>query len=153
MDKNEQIRRAEEELDQLITLVETLNTTQLADRAIGDWSVREILAHITGWARLDTEILRRIARGERPLPEGEEYGTGDSRNPGFAAAAADQTPDEALGELRGAFAEFIAAAESVPEDRFAGDRTAGRIMHSSGIGHVAEHREEIAAYARQLKRG
>lgn len=58
---------------------------------IGEWSVREVLAHITGWTLIDTSIMRRLARGERPLPKGEKYGTGDTRNANFAAEAASKS--------------------------------------------------------------
>jgi hypothetical protein len=39
----------------------------------GTWGVREILAHITGWQRELTPVLERLARGERPIPDGVSY--------------------------------------------------------------------------------
>ena len=151
MDKNEQIRQVEDELDCFVAVVEKLRGAELTDRALDEWSVREILSHITGWTRIDIDILRRLARNERPLPEGEEYGTAESRNPGFAADAQNKSPDELLGELRGAFAEFIAAAEALPEERFEDGRTAHRILRESAYAHLAEHRTEIESYARSLR--
>ncbi len=118
----------------------------LTTPGIGDWSIREVFAHIAGWTLVDTEILRRLARGARPFAEGDDYGTGESRNPGYAAAAASQSAASVLAELRVSFAEFIAAAESVPEERFAEDRTAYRLMRESGTAHLREHRAEIEAF-------
>jgi hypothetical protein len=90
--------------------------------------------------------MHRLARGERPLPEGEDRGTGESRNPGFAAAATKKSAATVINELHTTFDAFVAAAEAVPEERFAEGRTAYRIMQEDGYEHVKNHRAEIEAY-------
>ena len=146
MDKHHQTEQAQQEFARLMQAIAGMDEAALTAPGIGDWSVREVLAHIAGWAQIDTEILRRIARGERPLPEGEDYGTGESRNPGYAAAAAAKSGGGVIAEARLAFDAFIAAAQAVPDERFADGRTAQRVMQDSGLAHIREHRAEIESY-------
>jgi hypothetical protein len=153
MNKDEQIEAVRAELGLLNDAVASLDEPALTTPGIGDWSIREVMAHIAGWARLDTRILQRLARGERPLPEGEEYGTGDERNPGFAADAKGKSGALVIGEVHHAFDALLEAAASLPAERFEEGRTAQRIMESDGAGHLAEHRREIEAFIATLGSG
>ena len=150
MQKHEQIGQAREAFARLMDAVDGMDEQALTTPAIDVWSVREVLAHIAGWTLVYAGIMRRLARGERPLPEGEEYGTGDSRNPRYAAGAASKSAATVVAELRIAFDDFVAAAESVPEDRFSEGRTARRLMQESGLQHLHEHSAEIEAYRATL---
>lgn len=46
-------------------------------------------------------------------------------------------------DLRNVFEAFVAAAESLPEERFASGRTAHRVMEEGAFAHIREHRIEI----------
>jgi Mycothiol maleylpyruvate isomerase N-terminal domain len=146
MTKQDQIKRVREEFVRLTDAIADMDEQALTTPGIGEWGVREVLAHIAGWTRIDAKIMRRLERGERPLPEGEEYGTGDNRNPGFAAEAAARSARNVLDELRVAFLEFMAAAEALPEARLAEGHTAQRIVQDSACEHIKEHRVEIDSY-------
>jgi hypothetical protein len=146
MQKHEQIGRAREAFARLLNAIDGMDEQALTTPGLDAWSVREILAHIAGWMLIDTRIMRRLGRGERPLPEGEQYGTGDSRNPGYAAGAASKSAAIVVDELRKAFDAFLSAAESVPEDRFSEGRTAQRLMQESALQHLHEHSAEIETY-------
>ena len=146
MEKYEQIGQAREAFVRLMSAIDGLDEQELTTPAIDAWSVREILAHIAGWTLIDTRIMRRLARGERPLPEGQERGTGESRNPAYAAEASSKSGATVVAELRSAFDQFLTAAESVPDVRFAEGRTAQRIMQESARQHLYEHSAQIEAY-------
>ncbi|MEX2245273.1 MAG: maleylpyruvate isomerase N-terminal domain-containing protein [Dehalococcoidia bacterium] len=146
MQKHEQIEGARTEFARLMDAIESMDEYAMTTPGMGEWGVREVLAHITGWTLIDTEILRRLGRGERPLREGEEYGTGDSRNPGFASAAAPKSAANVIAELRAAFDEFVAVAETLPEERFQEGRTVYRLMRDSAQQHLSEHCAEIESY-------
>jgi hypothetical protein len=150
MTKHEMIERACTEFELLLHVIEGMDEQALTTRGLGEWGVREALAHITGWLDLDSEMMRRLARGERPLREGEERGTGESRNPGFAAGAAAKSGGDVVAEMRAAFDEFVAAAETVPEERFASGRTAHRLVQESVTEHLHDHRTEIESYRSRL---
>jgi hypothetical protein len=148
--KHQQIARVREAFAGLMDATGEIDEREMSAKGIGDWSVCEVLAHIAGWTRIDTTIVRRLARGEAPFAPGEDYGTGDSRNPGFARSAAGKPAATVVDELRSAFEAFIAAAESLSEERFAQGRTAHRIIEESALAHIREHRIEIERYRQVL---
>src|SRR5437868_13730450 len=76
-----------------------LNEEQMAEVWLGTWSVREIVAHIIGWHREMTPALQRIARGERPVPEGVSYDDVDAWNARFVEARRDISVADLLLEL------------------------------------------------------
>ncbi len=152
MQKHELIARARQELAEVMNAIAGLDDHALTLPGIHGWSMRDVIAHLTGWAHFDAEILRRLARGERPVPEGEAFDV-DERNADYAREAASNSPATVVADFRVAFDEFINAAIAVPEDRFTEGRTAYRMMQGPGYGHLKEHRVEILAYRSGLEGG
>jgi hypothetical protein len=54
---------------------------------LGTWSIKEIVAHMDGWHREMIPALERLARGERPIPDGVSYEDVDGWNARFATKA------------------------------------------------------------------
>lgn len=53
--------------ERLITSFEGLSDEQMAQPgACGDWSVRDVLAHLAAWDRSTTDAFRMMLKGERP---------------------------------------------------------------------------------------
>ena len=63
-----------------------LNEAQMSEVWLGTWSVKDIVAHISGWHREMGPALERLARGEKPVPTGVSYDDVDAWNAKFAAA-------------------------------------------------------------------
>src|SRR5437870_11364652 len=63
-----------------------LNEAQMTEVWLGTWSVKDIVAHISGWHREMCPALERLARGEKPVPAGVSYDDVDAWNAKFAAA-------------------------------------------------------------------
>ena len=117
---------------------------------LGDWSLRDILAHVAGWHREMTGGLERLARGERPTPEGVDYSDSDRWNAGFAAAKKSLSPREMVADLDASFQGFESAATALPEERFEKGRTVDRMLHTSGIDHYIEHGDQIKDWRKRL---
>jgi uncharacterized protein DUF1706 len=113
------------------------------------WGVREILAHIAGWQREMIPVLERVARGEKPIPDGVSYEDVDAWNARHVAARRGLTVEGVRAELEAAHREFLAAARAVPDARFAPDKTATRIVDLNGPHHYREHAAQIRAWRRQ----
>ena len=150
MQKHELIERARHEFAELMDAIAGLDGDALTLSGIHGWSIREVIAHLTGWAHFDTEILLRLVRGERPLPEGEQFDI-DDRNADYAREAALKAPATVVADFRAAFDEFMNAATAVPEERFTEGRSAYRMMQGPGYEHLREHRVEILAYRSVLE--
>ena len=111
-----------------------------------EWSVRDILAHITGWHHEMDDALERIARGERPTPEGVDYSDADTWNARFVETWAGASPEAMVAELAKSKELFVEAAMQVPEEKFEEGRSAQRIVTITGIEHYREHAPPMRAW-------
>lgn len=147
MDKGRAIGQVEEEFGKLLKAVEGLDDKAMSRTFYGDWSVKDILAHIAGWHRSMTESMERMARGERPTPEGVDYSDADTWNAKFAQ---DALPGSAaLNAFDAAFERYKAAAEAMPEALYGIDPEknrpliGNRLLQTAGIGHFEEHQPQL----------
>ena len=143
MSKEELLETLDAEFASLLSTLEGLGEEAATRVWYGDWCVRDILAHISGWHREMAQAFERIARGERPVPEGTDYGDPNPWNARFAEAKVDTSFVDMVQELKASKEVFVEAAEQVPTDRFEDGRAAYRILHASGIDHYREHAPKI----------
>ncbi len=123
-----------------------LNEEHMTEVWLGTWSVRDIVAHIAGWHREMGPALERMARGERPVPEGVSYGDVDGWNEKFAAAKRHEPVADVLLDLDKSHEAFMHAAAQVPDDRFVEGKTAWKIVDGNSAHHYREHADQIRAW-------
>ena len=115
---------------------------------LGTWSLNNLLAHMAGWFREIGPGFARVARGERPTPEGVDWSDVDAWNATFATQATF-SGRAALADWDDAYASYLAAARSLPEDLYGVEpgrdrpRIGNRLIDGAGIGHFAEHQPEL----------
>ncbi len=119
--------------------IDGLTHEQLVTTFEGEWSVRDMLGHIIGWHHEMDDALERIARGERPVPEGVDYSDSDAWNARFVETWRNASPEAVVAELTASKDLFVEAARRVPDERFEEGRAAYRIITTTGTGHYAEH--------------
>jgi hypothetical protein len=139
MDKRTAIGEVESAFQELLGAVESLDERAMSRVFYGTWCAKDILAHITGWHVAMAAALDRMARGERPTPEGVDYSDADAWNAKFAAGARVQNAATVVAGLKQSFANYVRAAGALPDDRFGEGKTANRILETSGFGHYREH--------------
>ena len=137
--------------EELYSSVMGLQDEHMTRPILGDWSVKDILAHIVGWQREIALMLERMAAGERPTPDGTDYSDVDGWNARFVEEMRELSPAEVLTALHAAQAACVRAAEALPEERFVEGRTAWRLLREWVIGHYDEHSAEIWAWRDGLK--
>ncbi len=150
MDKPTAIAQVEAEFGTLLAAIKGMDEKAMSRRFYGDWSVKDILAHIAGWHHTMTAAMERMARGERPAPEGVDYSDADGWNAGFAATMRTQSAETIVADLRQSHANYLRAARAIPDDRFGEGKTINRLLEGSGFGHYKEHAEPIVAYRSSL---
>jgi len=125
--------------------LERLHAKDFSEVWLGDWSVDELLAHMAGWFREMEGAIKRVEKGERPTPEGVDYSDSDAWNAKFTKDAKHGTA--ALNDFDNAYESYLAAAKSLPPDKFGVDdgrpRIGNRLLQASGIGHFREHQEQL----------
>ena len=141
--RDDLLKTLDAEFDNLLGAIEGLNDEQMTRVWYGDWGVCDILAHIAGWHREMTSAFQRMARGERPVPEGVDYDDPDPWNARFAAAQRNTSLGHTVAELKASREAFVTAARQLPEERFEEGRAAYRILHATGIDHYREHAPAI----------
>jgi hypothetical protein len=146
MEKQQAIDELKREFERLLGAVNGLDEDTMSERFYDGWGVKDILAHISGWQHQMTAALERMARGEKPVPEGVDYSNPDEWNARFAAAMAPQNGTTVVADLRQSFANFVRAARDVPGDRYGEGKTANRILDTNGYGHYREHLPAIEEF-------
>jgi len=126
--------------------IDGLTHGQLVTVFDDDWSVRDVLGHIVGWHHEMDDALERIARGERPVPEGLDYSDSDTWNARFVETWRNASPEAVVAELAASKALFVEAARQVPDGKFEEGRSAHRIVTGSATNHYAEHAPRIRAW-------
>jgi hypothetical protein len=85
---------------------------------VDDWSVKDILAHITTWEQEALKYLPVILAGSRPPRYSTQYGGLDA----FNALMTDRKRELPLAEVRRQLAEthtqLVAYIQAAPEDQF-----------------------------------
>ena len=120
--------------------------------AVGNWTVKDVLAHIAAWDRWQHRAMRALAEGRGPdLSASEDY---HAANDDFVARWSDRSLAEVVDELQAARADWVAWLAELPEDEFFQRRSyAGEDWSFYGgqieimWEHDAQHAGEIAAWS------
>ena len=87
--------------------------------AAGEWSIKDVVAHLTAWRRRTVRRLEAVAQGQ-PEPKAEwsaELTDDDDINAWFHARDRDKSVSEVLSEARRVFQQMVSAIEKVPENK------------------------------------
>lgn len=145
MDKQSVLNELQSAFDELVASFKGLDERAMNVVVLGTWSVKDILAHIAGWQHEMTGALERMARGEKPAPEGVNYSEPDPWNMRFAAGMRTQNATTVVADLQQSFATYKRAAAAIPDDRYGEGKTVNRLLDGGGYGHYREHLPEIKA--------
>ena len=147
MDKQSLLLELQAAFDELLAEVKGLDERAMTGVFYGTWSVKDILAHIAGWHHQMTGAMERMARGEKPTPEGVDYSDADAWNARFAAAMRVQNASTVVADLQQSFANYKRAAQAIGDDRYGEGKTINRMLEGSGYGHYREHLPAIKEFA------
>jgi hypothetical protein len=148
--KEEALAQLEEGYRRFRAGIAGLDDAAYGETWLGSWNLSQLLAHMSGWFREMTAAFERVARGERPTPEGVDYSDPEPWNARFAAHALPGRA--ALADWDAAFAAYRQAAAALAADRFGVDPDSGRprignrLLQGAGIGHFEEHQPELDAW-------
>jgi hypothetical protein len=116
---------------------------------VGDWSARDLLAHVGYWAGRATESLHRAEQGELSQFGKDELSV-DERNEVVTRVARETDYATVASREQGAYEAFVARLSAVdPEslsDRDADGDTLEEIIGFDGAGHYREHTLDIRAW-------
>jgi hypothetical protein len=119
MKKSELLNWLQEEYQQWEAFLEQIDPARMGQPGVnGDWSMKDIVAHLTGWQpRLITRI-QAAQRGESepPPPWPAHLQTEDEVNAWIYESNHGRSVREVLDESRQVFRQLLAVIEGLPDD-------------------------------------
>jgi hypothetical protein len=132
--------------------------------AAGEWSVKDLIAHITVYERWTTEWLGPALKGELPdwdYPEGEDTATVDEQNARFYEQNRCRALDDIRAEAAEIHARLVEIVEQIPDDAIAKDirdfaphvsayyregATVWQAIDGNAAEHYREHTADVKAW-------
>ena len=120
--------------------------------AMGEWTFKDVAAHLTGWRRRTVLRIEAAARGEPTPPNPWPADLGDEEDDTINAWMHEGSQDRPLGELLAeadsVYDDFVAAVEALPADIITDpngfDWLEGVALADADFnGHLDEHEPDV----------
>ncbi len=121
MNRSELIAGLKEEYRGWQALLEQIGTEHMAQPGVaGHWSIKDIVAHLTGWRRRTVARLQAAQRGDpEPAPPWPSHlQTDDEINAWIYDASHKRPVREILDNSHQVFEQLLAAVEGLPDQAF-----------------------------------
>lgn len=103
--------------------------------ASGDWSVKDVLAHVSTWEEESLRALPLIMQGRRP----PRYGGIDRFNAEQSAAKAGLALEQVMADLQITHARLLDFLRGVPDSWYAGETRFRHRLRLDTYGHYRLH--------------
>jgi hypothetical protein len=115
----------------------------------GDWTVKDILAHVTWWEEEALRHLPLIITGGRPPRYSVAYGGIDAFNALMAEEKRGLSLSEVQAQLDQTHQRLIDYIQSVPEDQFTRETRFRRRLRLDTYSHYPTHTKAIREWREQ----
>lgn len=122
------------------------NEQMIAPGVTGDWSVRDILAHVCWWEQEALKHLPQILQGVQPPRYSVLYGGIDAFNAQMTEQKRRLKLSEVRYQLEKTHGRLIEYLQAVPEEHFASGTRFRRRLRLDTYSHYPLHTREIAAW-------
>lgn len=109
----------------------------------GDWSIKEIIAHVTAWEKEALKMLPLIQKGQRPPRYKDLYGGIDAFNAQKAAASQSLSLSQVLQQAQETHQRLVDYIQQVPDELFTRDTPFRRRLRLDTYSHYQEHTSAI----------
>jgi hypothetical protein len=121
-----------------------LSDAQLTEPGVvGDWSVKDILAHVTWWEEEALKHLPLIIKEGRPPRYSTQYGGINAFNALMMEQKRDLSLADVLHQQDEIHRQLIAYIQSVPEEQFTRETRFRHRLRLDTYSHYAEHAKAI----------
>lgn len=150
MNRSQLLRRLDKAWQSLLASYAGLSEAELLVPGVtGDWSVRDIIAHVTWWEEEALAHLPVILAGGRPPRYSVTYGGIDAFNEQMTQQKRDLSLSEVLRQRDETHARLIAFVRTVPEEHFVRETRFRRRLRLDTYGHYPLHAEAIRKWREQ----
>lgn len=135
---------------ELLDAIEGLPNDRMTQPGVtGDWSVKEILSHVSWWEEESLKYLPVILRGERPPRYSAMYGGIDAFNAQMTAEKHSLPLEEVLRSFNATHQRLLDFLATVPEEQFATETRFRRRLKYDTFTHYPEHAAAIRQWRSQ----
>ncbi len=121
-----------------------LSDAQLTEPGVtGDWSVKDILAHVTTWEEEALKYLPLILKGGRPPRYSIKYGGIDAFNAQMTEQKRGLSLSEVVRQLDETHGRLVAYVQSAPEEQFIRETPFRRRLRLDTYSHYPIHTKLI----------
>ena len=119
MKKSELLNELQEEYEKWKALLDQIGPARMDLPGVtGHWSIKDIVAHLTGWRRRTVARLQTAQRGEPepPSPWPANLQTDDEINAWIYESNHERSVGEVLDESHQVFQQLLSAVEGLPDN-------------------------------------
>jgi uncharacterized protein (TIGR03083 family) len=147
MDRQQLLNKLDQAWAALKEAYAGLSASQLtAPSVMGDWSVKDILAHVTTWEEETLKYLPLLIIGGRPPQYASQYGGIDAFNALMTDQKRGLARAEVLRRVDATHRPLIAYLQRVPEEAFTRETRFRRRLRLDTYGHYLLHAKAIRAW-------
>ncbi len=138
------VRRLEKAWSEFRECYTGLSAPALSESGVtGQWSVRDIIAHVTTWEEEALKHLPLLLQGEKLPRYSDKYGGIDAFNARMAAAKRDLSLSQVLQQQHAVHSRLVAFIASVPEQHLGGKTRFRHRLRLDTYGHYRKHAAAI----------
>lgn len=127
-----------------------LSDAQLLKAGVtGNWSVRDIIAHVTTWEEEALKHLPLVREGGRPPRYSVKYGGIDAFNALTTEQKRDLPLEDVLRQRDDVHQRLIAYVQSAPDELFARETRFRRRLKLDTYGHYPKHARAIREWRKR----
>ena len=128
-----------------------LSDAELSEpRAVGEWSVKDIVAHVTTWEAEALQYLPLIAEGGRP-PRYTRYGGIDAFNAQTTERKRGLSIQDVLRDLDDTHRRLVDLVQRAPTALLEGSTRFRRRLRLDTYGHYPQHAQAIRRWREQRR--
>lgn len=147
MDRRQLLKKLDKSWLEIKASYAGLSDSQLTEPGVtGDWSVKDILAHVTTWEEEALKYLPLIVKGGRPPRYSVKYGGIDAFNAQMTEQKRGLSLADVLDQLDETHRRLIAYIQSVPEEQFTRETPFRHRLRLDTYSHYPIHTKMIRAW-------
>jgi len=151
MKRSQVLAKIEEAYGEFIESFVGLSDDQLLESGVtGDWSVKDLIAHVSWWEGESLKHLPIILQGLRPPRYSVLYGGIDAFNAQMTELKRNTSLSEVLKEAAATHQKLLEYLSNIPEEQFTSETRFRRRLGYDSFKHYPIHTAAIRAWRDRL---
>jgi hypothetical protein len=134
--------------ESFVASLEGLSDEQMTAPVVGDWSVKDLLAHLACWEEVQLPDLGRLARGDAPALVAFDIKQVDEWNAKLMSLRRHFSLEQARRELELCRQQLVDAVGRLPDSALAEGQFARSLLKICAI-HDGEHERDIREWRKR----